>query len=70
MLLYKVGTAHEVMGDRIAALRYLTRSVREGIPVELINETLELADLIEDPRFVRMVTAAAGQEDSQADVNR
>lgn len=66
-LLYRIGDAYELVGDREAALRYLGEAMRHGVPVERIQNTRELAHLVQDPRFVRMVSAASGTEDSQAD---
>jgi len=66
-LLFRIGNAYELLGDRGAAVRYITEAVRHGIPLARIRETPELADLNADPRFVRMVSAASGQEEAKAD---
>ncbi len=66
-LYYRIGDAYELFGDRVSALRYLAEAVRHGFPVEEILTTGELQDLVADPRFVRMIAAAAGQEEAQAD---
>jgi hypothetical protein len=56
---YRIGDAYEVMGERTAALRYLRESVRHGTPLARIETTPELADLVADPRYVRLVAAQA-----------
>ena len=66
-LLYQIGDAYELIGDRTAALRYLAIAIRHGIPVERIQATHELADLVADPRFVRIISAESGSEHAQAD---
>jgi tetratricopeptide (TPR) repeat protein len=66
-LLYQIGDAYELVGDRSAALRYLGEAIHRGIAVERILDTQELADLVEDPRFIRMVSATSGTEESRAD---
>jgi tetratricopeptide (TPR) repeat protein len=66
-LLYHIGSAYELIGDRVAALRYLTDAVRHGVAVETIRETPELEGLVQDPRFVRMIAAASGQVEATAD---
>jgi len=67
VLLVRIGNAYELLGDRVAAVRYITKAVRHGFPLARIQETPELADLIADPRFLRMVSAASGQEEAKAD---
>ena len=67
-LLYQIGDAYELIGDRTAALRYLAIAIRHGIPVERIQATHELADLVADPRFVRIISAESGSEHAQAEV--
>jgi len=67
MLLYQIGSAYELIGDRGAALRYIADAVRHGIAVQEILSTHELKDLISDPRFVRMISAEPGHEEAQAD---
>jgi len=66
-LLFQIGDAYELIGERGPALRYLADAVRHGFLVQEVLGTHELSDLIKDPRFVRMVTAASGQEDALAD---
>lgn len=66
-LLYAIGNAHELLGDREAALRYLGEALRHGVPLERIQSTRELSSLVEDPRFVRMTSAASGTGQSKAD---
>jgi tetratricopeptide (TPR) repeat protein/tRNA A-37 threonylcarbamoyl transferase component Bud32 len=66
-LLFRIGNAYELIGDRGAAVRYITEAVRHGVPLARIQETPELADLNADPRFARMVSAASGQEEAKAD---
>ncbi len=66
-LLFRIGNAYELLGDRGAAVRYITKAVRHGFPLARIQETPELADLIADPRFVRMVSSASGLEEAKAD---
>jgi len=66
-LFFKIGDAYELMGNRGAALRYLAEAVRHGFPVKEILNTPELQDLVADLRFVRMIAAATGQEEAQAD---
>ncbi|MEN8007994.1 MAG: hypothetical protein ABFS42_13325, partial [Candidatus Krumholzibacteriota bacterium] len=66
-LLYAIGNAYELLGDRGAALRCLGEALSHGVPVERIYSTRELASLVEDPRFVRMTSAASGTEQAQAD---
>jgi tetratricopeptide (TPR) repeat protein len=68
-LLYTIGTAYEIMGDRIAALRYLADAVRHGYPVARINGTRELEDLFEDPRFQRMIAAESEEDRSSSPDN-
>ncbi len=69
-LLYAIGNAYELIGDRNAALRYLANAVRHGIPVARIHDTPELADLVADPRFVRMISAESGTIEAKADSAR
>ena len=66
-LLYSIGNAYELLGDRGAALRYLGEALRHGYPVERIHSTRELSSLVEDPRFVRMTSATSGKGRAQAD---
>ena len=66
-LLYLIGDAYELIGDRNAALRYLTNAVRHGVPVERILGTRELVDLAADPRFARMISAESGTMEAPAD---
>ncbi|MEN8008660.1 MAG: protein kinase, partial [Candidatus Krumholzibacteriota bacterium] len=66
-LLYAIGNAYELLGDRGAALRCLGEALRHGVPVERIYSTRELASLVEDPRFIRMTSASSGMEQAQAD---
>ena len=61
-LLYQMGDAYELIGDRTAALRYLASAMRHGIPAERIQTTRELADLVTDPLFTRMISAESGTE--------
>ncbi len=69
-LLYLIGDAYELIGDRNAALRYLANAIRHGIPVEKIQGTRELFDLAADPRFVRMISAESGTNEAPADSAR
>jgi tetratricopeptide (TPR) repeat protein len=66
-LLYQIGDAYELIGERSAALRYLSKAVQHGVPVERIQRTRELADLAADPLFVRMISAESGADAKQAE---
>jgi serine/threonine protein kinase/tetratricopeptide (TPR) repeat protein len=61
-VLYSIGDAHEIFGDRGAALRYLGEAVRRGFPVGRIEGTRELFDLVQDPRFKQMVLIDEGPD--------
>jgi len=65
-LLFQIGDAYEILDDRGAALRYLAKAIRQGVPVKQLLESPDLADLITDQRFVRMIAAVSGQEEAQA----
>jgi tetratricopeptide (TPR) repeat protein len=54
-LLYTIGDAYEIFNDRNSALRYIVEAVRYGFPVRRIEVTPELSDLVQDPRFQRMI---------------
>ncbi len=66
-LMFQIGAAYELLDDREAALLYLGGAIRHGIPVAEIFSTPELKKLTNDSRFVRMISAEAGQIQSQAD---
>ncbi len=53
-LLYRIGDAYELVGDRNAALRTLGEAIRNGFAIEEIRATKELEDLCADPIFVQM----------------
>lgn len=57
-LQYRIGTAHELLGDRNEALENLAGAVRLGMPLAQIYDTIELRDLVADPEFTRIVAAA------------
>jgi len=61
-VLYAIGDAHEIFGNRTAALRYLGDAVRSGFPVSEIEATPELADLVRDPIFQSVI---AGDDQSE-----
>jgi serine/threonine-protein kinase len=55
-VLYAIGDAHEIFDNRPAALRYLGEAVRRGFPVAEIEATPELADLVDEPVFQRIIS--------------
>lgn len=63
-LLYRIGCALEIMGDRTGALRYLSEAVRNGHPLVDIQGTRELADLVADPMFRQLTEKKAPRTSS------
>jgi tetratricopeptide (TPR) repeat protein len=61
-VMYAIGDAYEIFGDRTTALRYIAESVRHDFPVERIIGTPELAGLVEEPLFQRLI-----QDESRTD---
>jgi len=53
-LLYRIGDAYELLGDRNSALRYLGDALRRGFPLEEILATKELEELCHDPVFAQL----------------
>ena len=54
-VMYAIGDACEIFGDRTMALRYIADAIRHDYPVERIMGTQELAGLVEDPLFQRLI---------------
>ena len=65
-LLYQIGDAYELIGDRNAALRHLAEAVSAGIAIERVEHTRELQDLVADPRFASIVAARAAPPGTDA----
>jgi tetratricopeptide (TPR) repeat protein len=61
-VLYAVGDAYEIFGNRTTALRYLGDAVRRGFPVSEIEATPELEDLVQDPIFQRVIAGGNQSE--------
>ena len=57
-LMFVIADAYEIFGDRVGALRHIGEAVRHGFPVARIEGTRELFDLVQDPRFKRMIADA------------
>lgn len=60
-VLYSIGDAYAIFGNRTAALRYLGEAVRRGFPISEIKATPELTDLVRDPIFQKVI---AGEDES------
>jgi len=54
-LMFAIADAYEIFGDRVRALRYIGDALRHGFPIERVEATRELFDLVEDPRYKRMI---------------
>jgi serine/threonine-protein kinase len=66
-IMYAIGDAYEIFGDRTSALRYIANSIRHDYPVARIVGTRELKGLVEDPRFQRLIQEKSLPETTQGE---
>jgi len=67
-LMFSLAAAHEDLGDRDEALRWIDRCVGAGFPIQVIEDYPGFNDLKTDPRFDQL-TAAGDDTASAADAS-
>ena len=50
-VLFNVGAAYEVLGDRPSAIRFVEKALQKGYPQDDLSAAPELQTLLQDPKF-------------------
>jgi tetratricopeptide (TPR) repeat protein len=66
-VLYSIGSAYELIGERDKALRYLALAVRHGFPLSIIELAPALDDLRKDAMYDEVVHKAAAAAGATAE---